>query len=198
MNELPLFPLRTVMFPRGQLSLKVFEQRYLDLVRDCVRDDGRFGVSLVTTEGDGPVGMAACGTSARISDWFTRDDGLLGIVATGEQRYRLERTWTQPNGLLCARVEWLEETPRPVPPDCSVLVTLLRQIIDQIEIEIPGIEERDFDDASFVAHRLAELLPLELMERQSVLEIDDPESRLREVFLLLRQVQERQRSEENE
>lgn len=196
-EELPLFPLRTVLFPGGYLPLKVFEQRYIDLVRDSVRDETGFGICMLTPDDQGPAGIARVGTMALINDWYLREDGLLGIMACGQRRFRMHRTWARDNGLLCAAVEWLDETVVSVPAECSVLVTLLRQIIDQTQVQLPDISEAKLDQAAYVSNRLAELLPLELEERQQLLEIDDAEVRLRRLFVLLRDLQERQQSEED-
>ncbi|GAB4183596.1 MAG: LON peptidase substrate-binding domain-containing protein [Wenzhouxiangellaceae bacterium] len=196
--ELPLFPLRTVLFPGGMLPLKVFEQRYIDLVRDSVRDQSGFGVCLLIANEGEPTGIARIGTMATIDDWYLRDDGLLGINASGQRRFRMHRTWARDNGLLCASVEWLDEDSQCVPTDCSVLVTLLRQIVEQTELELPQMSESNMDNATFVANRLAELLPLELEERQQLLEIPAADERLRRLFIMLRELQERQRQEEGE
>ena len=86
---LPLFPLHTVLFPGGLLPLRIFESRYLDMISDCLRNDRGFGVCLISAGrevGDG----AECfdvGTLARIQDWDSTPDGLLGIIARGEQRF---------------------------------------------------------------------------------------------------------------
>lgn len=195
-TDLALFPLRTVLFPGGNLPLKIFEQRYLDLVRDCVRDEVGFGVCMLVPADDGPAGIAKVGTLALIDDWYLREDGLLGINAQGGKRFRMQKTWARDNGLLCARVEWLDDEQQPVPPECSVLVTLLRQIIEQTGIHLPDMTEASMDNAAFVSNRLAELLPLELEERQQLLETDDPSERLRKLFIQLRVLQERQQAED--
>ena len=86
-GALPLFPLNTVLFPGGPLSLRIFEPRYLDMVRRCLKERGGFGVVLIL-EGleAGVVGRVAdTGTSARIVDFDTLPDGLLGIVCVGER-----------------------------------------------------------------------------------------------------------------
>lgn len=197
-NTLPLFPLRTVLFPGGRLPLKVFEQRYIDLVRDSIRDATGFGICMLAPGDEGQTGIARIGTLASIEDWYLRDDGLLGVTVLGTRRFRLGQTWAQDNGLLCAKVEWLPDLDAEIPPECSLLVSLLRQIVEQTEISLPDMTEVHLDQAAYVSNRLAELLPLELLERQQLLEMDDPVERLRREFILLRYLQERQNSEDDE
>lgn len=195
-DTLALFPLRTVLFPGGRLPLKVFEQRYIDLVRDSIRDGTGFGICMLAPGDEGQAGIVRVGTLATIEDWYLRDDGLLGVTVLGTRRFRLHRTWAQDNGLLCASVEWLPELDAEVPPECSLLVSLLRQIVEQTEISLPDMTETRLDEAAYVSNRLAELLPLELLERQQLLEMDDPVERLRREFILLRYLQERQNSDD--
>src|SRR3990172_2924732 len=109
--EIPLFPLHTVLFPDGYLPLRIFEQRYLSMVRDCTRSDSGFGVCLIIDgeEAITPVQTARFGTLARIVDWYTLEDGLLGVSAMGACRFALSHTHKQDDGLLLATVEWLPE-----------------------------------------------------------------------------------------
>lgn len=198
LTELPLFPLQTVLFPGGQLPLKVFEQRYIDLVRDSVRDGTGFGVCMLAPNENGPTGIARIGTYVEIEDWYLRDDGLLGITARGIRRFRMSRIWAQDNGLLCAEVTWLEEATAAIPAECSMLVTLLRQIAEQTKAPMPDMSEPNMDESSYVSNRLAELLPLEILERQQLLEAVDPVERLRKIFIMLRDLQARQDDEDPE
>ena len=111
---LPIFPLNTVLFPGGALSLRIFERRYLDLVRDCARDGAGFGVCLILEgrEAGEPALPAAVGTLARIVDFSTTPDGLLGIRALGTQRFRLARSRVRDNGAAHGEVEpWPEVEP---------------------------------------------------------------------------------------
>src|SRR5262249_28333950 len=111
-NDIPLFPLNTVLFPGGPLSLRVFERRYLDLVRDCARNDSGFGVCLILhgREVGEPAVPAAVGTLARIVDFYTLPDGLLGIRASGGERFHVDRTRVRDNGLAHGQVEfWPDE-----------------------------------------------------------------------------------------
>ena len=127
-KTIPLFPLRTVLFPGGPLALKIFETRYLDMVCRCLRDESGFGVILIR-EGE-EVGKAAeiydVGTLGQISYWEQRKDGLLGITVTGEQRFRILDSEVQSNQLRVAEVELLPNAdPIALPEKYQHMVTLL-------------------------------------------------------------------------
>ena len=180
LEEIALFPLRTVLFPGGPLRLRIFEPRYLDMVRAALKSGSEFGVLLLTSGGEvGPAETVDCGTSARITDFDALPDGLLGIACRGARRFRLAIHRQQSDGLHVGRVRWLEEPqPAPLPPQFEQLGRLLGELLPQLRDEYGGSEQR-LDDAVWVGYRLAEILPLPLADRQRYLELDDPSARLR-------------------
>jgi len=176
--DIPLFPLNTVLFPGGPLSLRIFERRYLDLVRDCTRNGSGFGVCLILQgrETGEPTVPAAVGTFARIVDFYTLDDGLLGIRADGGERFRVERSRVRDNGLAHGEVQfWPDEPVVAVPPEYALLATILERLLEKLK---SPFERSSLDDASWVGFRLAEALPLENRERQYLLQMTDPLERL--------------------
>lgn len=188
-EQLPLFPLQTVLFPGSVLPLHVFEARYMDLATRCLKDGTVFGVNLIAEGAE--VGATAIphavGVSARITDWDMPQPGVLNIVTRGERRYRILRTETGANGLLLGEVAWLAEPPpAPVPEDCTSLVTLLRAIVEDAgEMRLPP--PHDFGDAGWVGMRYAELLPIPALAKQSLLELDDARGRLEIIRKFLEQ-----------
>lgn len=181
-GELALFPLSTVLFPGGRLDLRIFEPRYLDLVRECARSGSGFGVCLIVRgqEAGAAAVPAAIGSVARIEDFSTLPDGLLGIATRGGERFRVKRTRVRDNGLVIGEVDYLPADPvLPVPAESGVLATILRRLAEQVGGELAAASDANFDDAAWVAWRLAELLPLEMDERQQMLQSDDPAQRLR-------------------
>ena len=179
--ELPLFPLSSVLYPGGRLELRIFERRYLDMVRDCARTGAGFGVCLIVRgrEVGEPAIPAAFGTIARIADFETLPDGLLGITARGESRFHVERSRVRDSGLIHGAVTVLEPDPvLQVPAEHCLLATILQRLCEQIGGELANVDHARFDDAAWVAYRLAEILPLEQEERQQVLQENDPVARL--------------------
>ena len=186
--EIPLFPLRTVLFPDGHLPLRIFEQRYLSMVRECARNDTGFGVCLIVEgeEAIAPVRTASVGTLASIVDWYTLEDGLLGVSARGANRFRVEHTHRQDDGLMLATVARLPEPPpSPLPEAYSVLGQVLNRFLDKLGPDYGPYPAELLDDAVWVGYRLSELLPLSAIEKQNLLELTDPIERLQDLLDIL-------------
>ncbi len=179
-TEIPLFPLNTLVFPGGLLPLRIFEQRYIDMVRECSRSDSGFGVCLIIPGDDDNAGHhARVGTLARIEDWYTLEGGLLGISVRGQSRFRVESTRAKDNGLLIGSVRWLPgDSKTELPLEFSVLGVLATRYVEQAGNEFFQAEPEQLNRADFVSYRLCELLPLPLLEKQQLLEMDDVMERL--------------------
>lgn len=179
MTEVPLFPLRTVLFPGGSLRLRIFEPRYLSLVSRCLREEIGFGVVLIRQGAEvGPAVTYDVGTLARITDWYTLSDGLLGITALGEERLRIGSSRREPDGLVVGDVTMLgPERAAGLEPRHTAAVAALESLSSLANEPIPEAEWRT-DDAGWVAARLAELLPSSAAEKQAWLELGDPIERL--------------------
>jgi hypothetical protein len=178
-TTIPLFPLNIVLFPDGPLPLRIFETRYVDMVRRCMREDGCFGVVLISAGLEaGPAQTYDVGTTAKIIDFHQLSDGLLGLSCVGQQRFRILQKSVAKDGLNLGEIEWLADGPvLSVPARHAPLAELLRVVLPQLGEVYTGIHMR-LDDAAWVGHRLAEILPIELSLKQSFLEMDDPIQRL--------------------
>jgi Lon protease-like protein len=177
--EIPLFPLRTVLFPGGPLPLRIFETRYLDMIGRCMKENRGFGV-LAIRDGTGSdsAEVHQVGTLANIVDWYQFDDGLLGITVIGQTRFVLHSVRQQPDGLNVGEVEFMEpEIEIELPERFHDLLTLLQNVMSELEAQYRFVE-KDYGDAGWVGCRLAEVLPLSLEQKQMCLEIGDPIRRL--------------------
>jgi Lon protease-like protein len=190
--EIPIFPLGAVLYPGGMLPLSIFEQRYLDLTKFCIRDNTPFGVCLIR-EGQ-EVGTAAIphavGCTARIAEWDMPHLGLFHLVTHGETVFRILEQWTAKSGLVQAQVELDEPAPPlPLPDEYRDLATVLQKIIAKVGADRFPSPTR-LDQADWVGYRLAEVLPLDVETKQRLLEARDPIAALNEVrgFLQSRQV----------
>jgi Lon protease-like protein len=187
-REIPLFPLRTVLFPDGLLPLKIFEQRYLDMTKACIRDGSAFGVCLIREGGE--VGEPALphpvGCTARIVEWDMPHLGIFQLLCRGETVFRIMQHWSGSNGLVSAVVEEREMAPRmSLPAEFEELGKLLRRIIDTVGAEsfpAPIL----LDDAHWVSCRLSEALPLDPEIKQRLLEAGDVHERLAQLQALLK------------
>lgn len=182
-QELPLFPLKTVLFPGGVLPLRIFETRYLDLVSRCMRTDSDFGVVTIHegNEASGElVSIHPVGTLARIVDFDQTEDGLLGLTCLGVQRFRVVGHRVQPDNLLIGQVLWLPDDPVEAPlPSHEPLARVLRDLLENEELQpYARFLVPDWEDAAWIGNRLAEILPLPLQIRQALLEMTEPRQRL--------------------
>ncbi len=188
---IPLFPLKTVLFPGGFLPLRVFEPRYLDMISSCLKNDTDIGVVMIRVGSE--VGKAAdtheVGTLTNIDYFHRRNDGLLGVTLVGKQRFRILSRQVQSDQLILAEVELLEELPETiqVEEEYRPLVDLLKQIINQLEAPFTKFKP-DYEDANWVSARLVELLPFELQDKQHLLTIDDARRRLQDIAVLLQKM----------
>lgn len=188
--ELPIFLLDTVLHSGGRLALRVFEPRYMDMVKNCLRDNAPFGVCLLAqgAEVASPQAPAAephpVGTLATIAEWDMPQLGILNIVVHGGQRFRIRSHRTQPNQLVVAEADLLPDPPvTPIPGDYARLVPMLRALLEALEDPPP--QPHRFYDAAWVADRWAEMLPLSMKDRQAILELDDGVARLDAIYRFL-------------
>jgi uncharacterized protein len=186
-DVLPLFPLRTVLFPGALLGLKVFEARYLDLVADCMRTQQPFGVVCLRQGSEaGPSKdtpeLEAAGVLAHIDEVDAEQPGILRVQCSGGQRFRLQAAATQrDNGLWQAPVQLLAPDPLRMPgPAMLQTVTALAEAIKKLQERDaePFAQPYRLDDAGWVANRWCELLPIALGAKQKLMELDDPVIRL--------------------
>lgn len=182
--QIPLFPLHTVLYPGGPLPLRIFEARYLDMVSTCLKTDTGFGVALISNGREvGEVALThKLGTVARIIDWHTRHDGLLGISTMGYNRFRIASVKNEKNHLCVAKVEMLAAEPEiELPNKFLPLADVLRRLMEQAGHHYANVPTR-YGDSAWVAFRLSELLPLHLTHKQRILEMDDPIRRLEYLY----------------
>ena len=187
--EIPLLPLAAVLFPGGVLSLKLSEQRYLKMAAACMESRAPFGVCLVLGGKEAGQGVQPhkVGTLAYIDRGDLPPSDVLSVNIRGGRRFRILSQVLGDDGLLRAQVELLlEPERREVPVDQRGLLPLLRKVVGDLGVEkIP--EPHDFDDAAWVGYRLTEVVPVQLLAKQKLLELDDSVSRLEILFAYLSQ-----------
>jgi Lon protease-like protein len=190
--NIPIFPLKTVLFPGSLLPLRIFEQRYLDMAAACMRAGTPFGICLIDS-GEETCNAAvphAVGTLAEIRQWDMEQLGILQITTQGSRRFRIIESQTAENQLLEARVEIIPNNfGRDIPPERQRLVPLLHRILKEMGAE-RAPEPHFPDDAEWVGYRITEILPVQNLAKQKLLELEDPVMRLEilEKFLDQRQL----------
>ena len=193
-DSIPLFPLNSVLFPKGRISLQIFESRYVDMVRRCLKEGTGFGIVLI--EAGSEVARAGqkldihrTGTFSEVVDWNQLPNGLLGITVEGRSTFRVVETWREPDNLCRAVVNFrrqdsVDAEPLEVGEEFQEYVELLRGLARH-----PAIEELkldvSFENLREVAWRLSELLPIATREKQTLLELADPFPRLPQIELYI-------------
>jgi len=179
-KDIPLFPLGTVLFPGGLLPLRIFEQRYLEMAKGCLRTGTPFGVCLIRegSEVGTPATHEELGCVARITQWDMQQLGVLQLVAQGGERFRVLARRIRSDGLIVADIEILAETAdMPLPENFRACRQLLERIVAE-HGERLFAKPYLFDSSAWVGARLAEVLPLPVAARQRLLELDDSLQRL--------------------
>ena len=179
-TDVPLFPLNTVLFPGGLLPLRIFEQRYLEMAKGCLREGTPFGVCLIRegAEVGTPATHEDMGCLARITQWDMQQLGLLQLVAHGGERFRVLATRVRADGLILADIELLaEDADTPMPEKFRACRQLLERIVAE-HGERLFAKPFLLDSSAWVGARLAEVLPLPVATRQKLLELDDSVQRL--------------------
>lgn len=190
--EIPLFPLHTVLFPGGALPLRIFEPRYLDMISDCLRTGSGFGICLISegNETGGDAEVFEYGTLGDISYWQQLPDGLLGITVRGRQRFRLVSNEIRSNGLNVGQVELLpNDSVVSLPSRYMAFAEMVSDMMDEMGHPYTTLP-KSFDDAGWVSNRLAELLPIALVQKQYFLQLDDPIERLDRLSAILAELEQ--------
>jgi Lon protease-like protein len=206
--QLPLFPLRTVLFPSGLLPLRIFEVRYLDLIARCHREGAPFGVVCMTLGNEvrqpprdaaaaagkdfEPEAFHTVGTLAQIIEYEQAQPGLLLVRCTGTRRFRLLKSEQLKHGLWVGDASWLpDDSPVAVPPDLAYVQLALQRLVTHMRATsnpadpLPLLEPYRWDDCGWVANRWSEILPVSAQLKQQFMMLDNPLVRLELVADLL-------------
>jgi Lon protease-like protein len=189
-SRLPLFPLHTVLYPGGTLPLRIFETRYVDLVRDCLRNGTGFGIVPIRegTEAGAPAIPYPIGTYVEIHDWSQGADGLLHIAVTASCRFRVHRTEILPNRLTVGDVQYMAPmTSQAATDEFAQLRALLDKLLEHRPPMFTPMDATSCDPVT-LAYRVAELLPVPLALKTAWLELDDDVDLLTEVDLAVRRL----------
>ncbi|CAM3635791.1 LON peptidase substrate-binding domain-containing protein [Polynucleobacter brandtiae] len=188
-QTIPLFPLGTILFPDGIIALKIFEARYLDMMKRCLREKTEFGVISIVNEdnlsSDNPLAaFSPMGTLAQIEDFDPIQPALYMTKSFGTRRFKLISAKQEADGLWLGEVAMMDNDPlMAIPPEHQKVATLLEEIISVIKKEdllgdAPFKEPYKMDDCGWVSNRLAELLPISLAQKNHLLSQTNPRIRL--------------------
>ena len=191
LEELPLFPLSTVLFPYATVQLHVFEDKYRQLVRDCLEFDTSFGIVLIRSgsEVGGDAEPYMVGTTVRITRIHTYDDGRMDIQVQGERRFRIRRL-DESKPYLVGFVEPVVEMEIEDSPRADALIMKAREDFEMwiqrlIARSDFNVQVRFPEDRVALSFAIANLLPIENLEKQRLLETTDTLERIQGLIPLL-------------
>ncbi len=180
-----IFPLGTVLFPGALLPLKIFEQRYIEMTKVCLREERPFGVCLIKEgrEVGTPAIPEPVGCLARIREWEMPQLGIFHLLAQGTERFRIRDSTVSPRGLISANIDRLTDvsTSALVDPVCR---EILEAIIAKAGENVFTPPHR-LDDAAWTGYRLCDVLPLPMAVKQQLLAMDSAGERLEQLRRLL-------------
>lgn len=199
-EAIPLFPLSHVLLPGMPLPLRVFEQRYRELLADVTSGDrlGAFGVVALRSgteartfgTADGVTDVETVGTLAEILEVDTKDDGTSDLLSVGSRRFRVLRLLPQGDGAsyLRAEVEYLDEPDGALTREQATRARELIDVYDSLLLRLAGRATGSElpEDANQLSYQVAARLPLGPAERQRLLAADTTAQRLQDVAALLR------------
>ena len=185
-SKIPLFPLKIVLFPGGVIPLRVFEKRYVDMVRKCLRDNEPFGiVTLVKTNEDNPLPFANIGVLVKIIDTDVSQPGLFNIKCLAEEKIAIESAKQDEDGLWIGNVMVLDpENEIPLPDDLIATRIYFERLLESLKKEskdeslLPFEKPYQLDSCNWLANRWCEILDMPLEQKQRMLELDSPLLRL--------------------
>jgi len=190
MQQVPLFPLNAVLFPGARLQLKIFEQRYLTLIKDCLKQDAEFVVVLISKGQE--VGVIpeifSVGTCAHIVDWSQLEGGILGVTVEGRERVQISKASGAMGELLWAEAQPLVETDTNPQPVDDELVSLLKKLEQHPQVQAQGAA-LDYESLTSVMWGLANLLPIDQIQKQHLLELDDTQQRYNALYHMLSELE---------
>ena len=179
-HDLAIFPLNAVLFPGGLLPLRIFEQRYMEMAKSCLKNDGHFGICLIRSgrEVGAPAVPELIGSTAKIVEWDMQHLGVLSVKVQGGRRFRIIESRVTQTGLTRASVEMLpHDADSSLPEEFDACAMLLKAVFEERGPEIVAAPLR-FESSSWVSSRLAEILPVPLAAKQKLLELDDARQRI--------------------
>lgn len=194
MSDIPLFPLSSVLLPHGQMPLQIFEQRYLNLVKDCMRSDTGFGVvwirrgAEIAQQGRAEPDLGDYGTYARIIDWDQLSNGLLGVTIRGGEIFELDETYRADSGLVMGTVRMQAALePAPMLGNWQSLADVLHSLETHPHVQRMNLGV-DYDNAWQVAFTLVQLLPLDEALKYELLGSENLDALIRELDIILNQI----------
>ncbi|MDP5032433.1 MAG: LON peptidase substrate-binding domain-containing protein [Paraglaciecola sp.] len=173
---IPFFPLSAHVLPGGRLQLRIFEPRYVRMVKEACANDTGIGICMFNAKGAKETNehIFPIGTYAKVVDFDLLPDGMLGITVEGKQCFQILSVETEADGLRVGQIEWLTEW--TLPEDQQLLSPINERLVEIFEKyhELKNLYETPhFDDPIWVIYRWLELIPVNAEQKQQLLKDKD-------------------------
>ncbi len=188
---LPLFPLFTVLFPKTTLPLHIFEDRYKRMINSCIENKTNFGVVLIKSgvEVGGSANPYSIGTEAKITEVKRLEQGKMNLVVLGTRKFQIKEIM-QKEPYLVGKVEFLvpESFHQNLVPLMQEVEELFEQYLNLVSfISGQALPKLNWNDNPIdLSHLIPQILPISLAQKQTYLELADPQGRLKKEIVLLK------------
>jgi hypothetical protein len=176
--HVPLFPLSSHVFPEGRMALRIFEPRYIRMIKDVCRADAGFVVCMINAAGNkiNNTYIFPLGTFCKVIDFDMLEDGLLGVTIEGQYCVSIGEIETQFDDLRVAECEksmiWQSDAHVS---ELSPMNVRLKEVFDSYPEISELYDEVKFDDPVWVVNRWLELLPVGAEQKQHFMAQQDYE-----------------------
>tara|TARA_B100001057_G_scaffold121729_1_gene120544 strand:+ start:1423 stop:2025 length:603 start_codon:yes stop_codon:yes gene_type:complete len=187
-KNIPIFPLKSIILPGGQFPLRIFERRYIDMIRDALKDDTGFIIALTKHDAEFISSVHEYGCYVEIVDWSQLDGGLLGITVEGKNIVKLSNCELDEGNLLRGNaIAREQEVNHLVPKKYQILSKFYKKIYPEIKSYIFH-SNSNYNDANWVGFRLIECLPIEINDKADLISTDQPLDRLEKILHIIKRI----------
>ena len=187
-NDIPIFPLKSIILPGGQFPLRIFERRYLDMIRDSLKTNSGFVIALTKKDADYISSVHDYACYVEIVDWSQLDGGLLGITVEGKSLVTLSNCKLDETNLLRGNAQQIKSSvDHLIPQKYQILSKFYRKIYPEIKAYIFHNKSK-YNDANWIGFRLIECLPIEISDKADLIATNEPLDRLEKILHIVKRI----------
>ena len=187
-NDIPVFPLKSIILPGGQFPLRIFERRYLDMIRDSLKTNSGFVIALTKKDADYISSVHDYACYVEIVDWSQLDGGLLGITVEGKSLVTLSNCKLDETNLLRGNAQQIKSSiDHLIPQKYQILSKFYRKIYPEIKAYIFHNKSK-YNDANWIGFRLIECLPIEISDKADLIATNEPLDRLEKILHIVKRI----------
>ena len=187
-EDIPIFPLKSIILPGGQFPLRIFERRYLDMTRNCLKNNTGFVIALTKKDSDYITSVYDYASYVEIVDWSQLDGGLLGITVEGKNIIKLDNYKLDEGNLLIGSGKEIETgLDYLIPQKYQILSKFYKKIYPEIKSYIFHNKPK-YNDANWVGFRLIECLPIQLNDKADLISMSEPLDRLERILHIIKRI----------